>query len=329
MKRLLIGVFVCAAILGCKKNTKINEEKLRLNFGNPPINIPSGTKFAPNISYNSNPNSVFDVFLPASSKPTPLVVFIHGGGFTGGDKSIAYSQQSNDIQSYLQNSIAFATINYQFRTVGSDSGIMVSLNDIKRCIQFMRYNASDLNIDKAKIACYGGSAGGGASIYLAFHPDMADPSNADPVFRESTRLKAAGHLTSQCTYDPITMLNIFDSVGIDVLSIPGLKESLVADFGLSSFSQFYTDSKVIALRKELDMLGWMTSDDPEFFVGNPNPNNPPIQRSEVLHHPLHAKVLDNKATSIGLAHVTNIPSMNIFAANNETIGTFMIRKLNE
>lgn len=334
MKKVVTSIFICIVLISCNKEITTREPpafepKLELNYGAPPINVPLGTRFAKDISYGSDPDSRFDIFIPTSSSLTALVVFIHGGGFVGGDKSEVYSRHPDDIQDYLHNNIAFASINYKLRTVGSQEGVMVSLNDIKRCIQFMRYYAKSLNIDKSKIACYGGSAGGGASIYLAFHPDMADPSNSDYISRESTRIKAAGHLTSQCTYDPITMIDIFNSAGIDVLSIPGLEESLMADYGINSFDLFYTDPTVNATRNELNMLGWMTADDPEFFVGNPNPNNIPTMRSEAIHHPLHAKALVDKATSIGLAHIAHIPYMNIFPASNETISAFMIRKLSE
>lgn len=327
---LFIFLSFTIVLFGCKKNVdNVQTPTLNLNFTTPPISVPFGVKFAADISYNNSPNSKFDIFLPPSGTPTSLVIFIHGGGFVGGDKSDIYTNNPDNIQAYLQNNLAFATINYQFRTSNPDSGILLSLNDIKRCIQFIRYYAQSFNINKNKVACYGGSAGGGASIYLAFHPEMADVTNADPILRESTRLTAAGHLTSQCSYDPVQMQNIFAPAGIDFFAIPGVATSLLSDFGLDSLNQLYTDPKVIAQRHELDMLGWMSTDDPEFYVSNGNPNTTPTMRSEAIHHPLQAKALDDKATAIGLAHVTNIPSMNIYAVNNETISQFMIRKLSQ
>ncbi len=328
MRHLIYGFCILMVFFSCEKESILNDTPdLELVYSTPPVPVPDGTRFSANVAYDDHTNAVFDILMPESSQPVPLVVFIHGGGFVGGDKATIYKQNPDNIKTYLDNSIAFATINYQFRTSDPDSGIIVSLKDIKRCIQFIRYHASSFNIDKTRIACYGGSAGGGASIYLAFHPDMADTTNEDPVLRESTRLTAAGHLTSQCSYDPVVVVGIFEAAGIDLSAIPDLKKSLAADYGLASFDQFYTDAEVIALRKELNMLGWMTVDDPEFFVSNGNPNVTPTKRSEVVHHPLHAKILIDKAASIGLPHVSNIPSMNIFAANNETISDFMIRKL--
>ena len=36
------------------------------------------------ISYGPHEDNLFDIYLPASAEPTPLLIYIHGGGFTGG-----------------------------------------------------------------------------------------------------------------------------------------------------------------------------------------------------------------------------------------------------
>jgi acetyl esterase/lipase len=59
--------------------------------------------------------------------------------------------------------------------------------DCARAIQYARYHAKEFNIDPKRVAATGSSAGGMTSLWLAFHGDLADPKNADPVLRESTR----------------------------------------------------------------------------------------------------------------------------------------------
>ena len=44
------------------------------------------------LSYGPHPPNKLDLWLAKSEKPTPLVVFIHGGGFVGGDKGSASGQ---------------------------------------------------------------------------------------------------------------------------------------------------------------------------------------------------------------------------------------------
>ncbi len=43
-----------------------------------------------NEKYGSHEKNTFDIWLADSKKPTPLVIYIHGGGFTEGDKSKYY-----------------------------------------------------------------------------------------------------------------------------------------------------------------------------------------------------------------------------------------------
>lgn len=40
------------------------------------------------------------------------------------------------------------------------------------------------------------------SLWIAFHPDMADPASDDPVKRQSTRLTVVGVTNAQVSYDP-------------------------------------------------------------------------------------------------------------------------------
>ena len=79
------------------------------------------------------------------------------------------------------------------------------LHDAARALQFVRSKAAEWNIDKQRIGASGGSAGACSSLWLAFHPDMADPKSSDPVARESTRLWCAAVTGAQTTLDPQQM----------------------------------------------------------------------------------------------------------------------------
>ena len=65
---------------------------------------------------------------------------------------------------------------------------------LRRAIQFIRSKAGEWSVDKTAFAAYGGSAGAGTSLWLAFHDDMADPHNADPVLCERHGSCGAGSL---------------------------------------------------------------------------------------------------------------------------------------
>ena len=158
-----------------------------------PINIEGiDAVFAQDIEYDIKERTKFDIFLPSSTTPTSLVIFIHGGGFKNGDKSKPYTATTNvdypeELRAFLSNNIAFATINYTLlEDFGVETeGVLKCMNDSKRALQYIRSRADDFNIDKDKIALTGGSAGAGTSLWIATNDDMADTSNSDPVLRES------------------------------------------------------------------------------------------------------------------------------------------------
>ena len=124
------------------------------------------------------------------------MIYIHGGGFKGGDKSSSY----RFAKGFLEKGVSFASINYRLLQ-HLENDITGCLNDNKRALQFLRYKASEFNLDKSKFACMGGSAGAGTTFWLAFSDDMANPDSKDPVERESTRISSAIGFATQATYD--------------------------------------------------------------------------------------------------------------------------------
>ena len=74
--------------------------------------------------------------------------------------------------------------------------------DCARAVQFIRHNAKQWNLDPTRIACAGGSAGSGMSLWIGFHKDLADPNSDDPVARESTKLTCVAVFNAQTSYDP-------------------------------------------------------------------------------------------------------------------------------
>jgi hypothetical protein len=97
--------------------TIIDEENplIELTFSSSPIDLQGlDVQFAADVPYDQYEDTKFDIFLPNATTTTSLVVFIHGGGFTGGDKAFAYTNNyPEDIVQLLSNNIAVATINYR------------------------------------------------------------------------------------------------------------------------------------------------------------------------------------------------------------------------
>lgn len=273
-----------------------------------------------NEKYGSHEKNTFDIWLADSKKPTPLVIYIHGGGFTEGDKSKYYD--SKDLVRFIEAGVSVATINYRFMNE-APYGILASLMDSKRCLQYIRFNAQKYNINKKRIACSGGSAGAGTALWIAFSDDMADTENEDPVLRESTRITCAGAFATQSTYDIYKWE--------DILGIP-LGNGQENDLLIARAMGFKSPSGIDLLaqtdiRTELDFLGKMDKNDPPFFVFNKQNGGMPTTQSELNHHPLHAKALKDKANDVGVEAIVYAPEIGIVDPSGKDLVDFFLEKL--
>ncbi len=293
---------------------------LQLTFSTPPL--PVTNKFAADIPYSNSSAAVFDIFLPKGDAPAPLVIFIHGGGFRQGDKKILYQKYPAETQELLNHGFGVATISYRFMTDGPN-GIMNSLADMRRCLQFIRYHAQELHVDPSKIGCVGNSAGAGGSIWLAVHDDMAAPSSTDPVERESTRISAVAAMNPQSSYDIFRWDAIFEKpFNYQPTADPKMQQEMLTVYAANKFSDLQSRPDLIALRKSLDMLSMMDPSDPPMWLESENSGEAPKKISATLHHPLHVQALADAAKAHGVSVYAEAPGENMRPFKPESFPQF-------
>lgn len=304
------------------------------------INTPSAFNFSSDdvVVYQSIPYDVddtirqsLDLFIPADTGYHPLIIKIHGGGFTSGSKDDQYNSGSAraNIKSYVDQGIAFAAINYRYIASAPDldtSGVIKPLGDALRALQFLRYHDTDLRIKSNSIVLQGGSAGAGTSLWLATHDEMADPNASDPIKKESSRVCGAHITNSQATYDVNRWAGeVFETEDINSM-IAMLSETRYNNFygGIDSNYHPYKSVALIQYRQNVDMLDWLSSDDPPIY-NESNKDNGAFS-ADPLHHPNHALTISNYAQAAGLKEFYNyIPSLNLDNTNGETGEEFLIR----
>lgn len=302
-------------------------------------------KFAQDIAYDTKARTQLDIWLPETNTPTGLVVYVHGGGFTSGDKDFVYAVQSGgawdfptDIRYLLENDIAFATVRYTLlSTTGETEGIKKSMADVRRALQYLRYRADDFNIDKDRIILAGNSAGAGTSLWIALNADAANPQSSDHVLRESTRVVGVVARETQASY------NIEDRWVNDVFVDYGLTWSTILSNETGNISKIYGVSSTVeyesaetdAYRVEVDMLTLLSADDPELWISNTlrdvvHPYDP-FNADIPSHHAYHARELKEKADAVGVENVTYFGKNPVLYADpsGETWTGFCVRKLSE
>lgn len=95
-----------------------------------------------------------DLWLPPSTTPpAPLVVYVHGGAFSGGDQH----EVSDLVPSLLDAGYAVASVSYRLT---SEAGFPAGVQDVKAAVRWLRANAGTYGIDPAHFAAWGRSAGG-------------------------------------------------------------------------------------------------------------------------------------------------------------------------
>ena len=103
-----------------------------------------------------------DLYLPAVAAGTraPAVVWIHGGGWTSGDK--ASSREQNVGRNLASAGYVVASVNYRMGAGAWPQNLL----DCKNAVRFLRAHATDYGVDPARIAVAGGSAGGHLALMV-------------------------------------------------------------------------------------------------------------------------------------------------------------------
>ncbi|KAA6451230.1 alpha/beta hydrolase [Bacillus swezeyi] len=115
----------------------------------------SANKNAEHIHYADDENQTLDIYTPKTAKKEkhPALIYIHGGGWTGGDKSRAASKPAF----FTENGYVFVSVNHRLHP---DVQYDDMAYDVAKAIKWVENHADEYQIDQSKINVMGHSAGG-------------------------------------------------------------------------------------------------------------------------------------------------------------------------
>jgi len=247
-----------------------------------------------NLAYGSHARQVLDFYRASADEATPLLFFVHGGGWMTGDKA-----NPDFLAKCLESGISVVSINYRLIADAQAEGIFppvkACLDDAARALQFVRSRSAEWRIDKNRIAGCGGSAGGFSTLWLAFHPDLADPNNADPVSRESTRLTCTLAFVPQTTLDPEQMMKWIpnNEYGNHAFGLPDMKTFVKQRDSLLPWIERFSP---YALASE---------DDPPVLLFYDNPPNLGQPYKDPPHSANFGAGLAQRLKAVGIEHEIN------------------------
>ncbi|KRA82778.1 alpha/beta hydrolase [Altererythrobacter sp. Root672] len=105
------------------------------------------------ISYGPDKLQTLD-YWPGASADAPLVLFVHGGGWSRGDKQMM--QRSDKLRHWRAKGYAVASLNYRLVPAAT---VEQQAEDVASALAVLKSRANDLGFDGKRIALVGHSAG--------------------------------------------------------------------------------------------------------------------------------------------------------------------------
>ncbi len=218
-----------------------------------------------NVAYSNADfiNLKLDVYYPlAAPRPMPVVVYLHGGAWIGGDKSDAAT--SPKIAELVKRGFLVASLNYGLAPQYTITG---QIENAKCAVRFLRANSAYFGINPDKIGAYGDSAGGHLASLLGTSDKSAGMDGAGGSLDQSSRVQCVVDF-----YGPTDLRVLFSGYPAIVL---------IELVGTS-------DSKSGILDK-INPLTYVSGDDPPFLVMHGDKDTVvPLSQSQILYQSLIA-----------------------------------------
>ena len=145
------------------------------------MNLRSKAMFAPLIepvegvvehldqAYGDHPRQQFDVYARPGLKGAPIVIYIPGGGFSGGDKRQDGAFFGNLGRFFASKGLVCVTANYR---LSPEVSWPAGSEDLAKLVTHMKANAARFGGDARRIVIFGHSAGAAHVASYVFDPDL-------------------------------------------------------------------------------------------------------------------------------------------------------------
>jgi acetyl esterase/lipase len=131
---------------------------------------------------------LLDLYLPEQdgSRPIPLLIFIHGGGWFEGSKETCPGK------TFAQRGYAMACVDYRladgFAGCPAELTFPAQIHDVKAAVRWLRQHADDYNLDPDHFGAIGNSSGGHLAALLGVSHGVAELEGAEkPGFSDAVQ----------------------------------------------------------------------------------------------------------------------------------------------
>jgi acetyl esterase/lipase len=137
------------------------------------------------IQYGPDPAQLLDLYLPATPRPTPVIVYFHPGGWVAGSRAPV----TQAILREVPRGYAVASVDYRLAPAVR---FPVPLQDAKTAVRWVKAHAREYRLRADRVLAAGMSAGGHLAAMVAVTPGTYEPTGLPPeLSAQSSRVAGA------------------------------------------------------------------------------------------------------------------------------------------
>jgi len=281
----IIGLFILPSSV-LAQDDKVTDKPKQLDRQpqrrrQPSVRLPATVEMVSDVVYATTTKSdgsthelMLNSFFPKHSgeDKIPAVIYIHGGGYTGGSRNIG-----NQASAILAAGGYFAvTIDYRLL---KDSRLPAAVYDCKAAVRFLKANADELGIDAAHIGVWGHSAGGHLAAFLGVSGNNDETNGNVGDFVDVNA-------------DVACAIDYFGPADFQLL-LDGKKKGEANNLRRQLFGPDAND--VDALLEKISTVYWIDENDPPMLIIHGTDDNVvPIKQSEILNEKLQNFGVDSE-----------------------------------
>jgi acetyl esterase/lipase len=236
-------------------------------------------------------NLLLDLYLPkvSDSQATPIIVYIHGGGWWEGSKDTCPGN------TFASRGYAIACVEYRLAKIDgcpADYSFPAQLYDVKAAVRWLRSNSATYGLDPNKIAAMGESSGGHLAALLGTsYGIQALKGDQNPDASDAVQAVVDW-------YGPVDIINGPSIFSDDPCTTP--INTLIQDYGGEETQYFYwtlawglflggstEEQQVMGRAIEATPLTHIDPSDPPFLIlHGENDGMVPVNQSEMLANAL-------------------------------------------
>lgn len=160
------------------------------------------------------------------------------------------------------------------------------VEDLKRAVRFVRFNAAKFKIDADHIGITGSSSGGHLSLMIATADNIVDPKSTDPIDKVSSRVQAVAVFyppTDFLNYGKPNSFSQVSQAGLALMGVAGAFDFKVWNDNTRTYTTVTDQEKRVQIAKEISPINSVSSDDPPVFIIHGNKDMVvPMQQSESI-----------------------------------------------